>query len=193
MKTITPTSAAALLVLAAFGGCTEKDDPTATDPDSSLGKQVVEAIAKVTGEPHPLSPQETYRSRVNLSDAALVFRREAFIDPRSKGDRVLQELERYAREEFPGTVIDCDPSRMVRTGRNCFPLSREGTSLRTATGQTLPPDGMLILQGTSNRVLIHHYWAVPDTYDGIGDGFYAVDLERLEGGGWKVGEGRHQW
>ncbi len=176
-------------LLAAVLGCEEKVVSTASDP-ASLGRQIVEAIAKVAGEePGPAFPRAILRPRVPL-DLAMV----AIVDDWGAfTDTVLaEELAKYMRGEFPGTIMDCDPSKVVRTGRNCFPLSPDGASSRTATGHTLPPDGMLILSGSSSVVGVHHYYPVTwNGAPGIDDVLYMIELQRLDDGGWKVGEGRH--
>lgn len=181
-------------LLAAVAGCGEKENLTIADSDN-LGKDIVEALAKAAGEePPPGWLRGFARPHVplNLSEVAIVDAWESFTDP-----GVAERVADYARGQFPGTLLDCDPSMVDRTGRNCFPLSREDGTYWTATGQALPRDGMLILGFGSpdfpGLVLAAHYYPVErdGVLSGIHDAIYGVELERLKGGGWKVGEGRH--
>lgn len=183
-----------LLPMVALAGCGENGGGGLTDAGSeSLGKQVVEAAAKVPADavhPNLVRP----RRPLNLSDVAIVDYWNWVSDP-----ELAEELATYARGEFPGTVVDCDPDRGNRTDRNCYPFATVGTSFQTATGVTVPPDGILIFLFSERdrylagvpMVLAKHYY--PGTREGVPYlrvASYYVELKRLDGG-WMVGEARY--
>ena len=170
-----------LLLLVAVAGCGQEEDLTVADPDDSLGKQIVGAVAEFAAEaPYPGYPFLILRPRLplDLSEVAIVDDWKGIRDP-----GLAEELAKYVREEFPGTVMDCDPSKVIRTGRNCFPLNPDA----------LPPDGMLVFNsGYPDKVGVHHYY--PVTWKGVpsfDEAIYGFELERLEDGGWKVAGGRY--
>lgn len=191
----TMRKALTLLLLAAATGCGEGGGLTSAGPDG-LGKQIVAEIARVAGEePHATYPRVRYRPLrpLNLSEIAIVDFWEDFGDP-----GLAEELATYARGEFPGTLMDCDP-RLLRdsapridgTRRTCLPFSQDDLD-------DLPPDGMLMLsfgnhpQDNNVRVVLaRHYYPVrtPNGVVSADRVRYVVELERMEDGSWKVGEG----
>ncbi len=182
-----------LLPMIALAGCGAREGGLTDAGPESLGRQVVEAAAKVPAEavhPNLFLP----RRPLNLSDAAIVDYWNWISDP-----GLAEELATYARGEFPGTLVDCDPDRGNRTDRNCHPFATVGTSFRTATGVAVPPDGILIFwflerdrHLTGGPVVVAKHW-YPGTLEGapvLRVASYWIELKRLDGG-WRVGEGRY--
>lgn len=117
---------------------------TDADPQANLGQQVVEAIAKITGEPPPAGYPLSYLRGVRPLDLSEI----AMVDTwnwGTVGDPLLAEkLAEYAGEGFPGTVMACDPDPGSKSTQACFPLSRDD----------LPPEGMLLLSVPPGKVVL---------------------------------------
>lgn len=190
MKTTTTLTLLLLVAVAGCGGSAIR--MTAADPDN-LGKEIAEALAKVRGEKPDIHVLPTGpRVPVDLSKTVIG------IDSwNSIGDPELANaVGEYAKGAYPGGLIDCrgvhraNPKKNGHFGPRCFPLSPGD----------LPPDGLLIFSPTpwdpSNTVTVTHYdfVAVEDESDGwyLDTVLYSVDVERLEDGGWRVGEARYE-
>ena len=170
--------------LAVVAGCEGKGVRAVADRES-LGRQIVEAVAKVAGEePLPALAAGYHRPRrpLDLSQVAVVDDWSKVWDP-----VVADELAAYVRGEYPGPVLDCDPFYPSKTRSNCLPVSPED----------LLPAGMLVFnfgpwaRDGGSMVVVRHYY--PYQRDGELDSSranYVVDLEPLGNGGWRVGEAR---
>ena len=174
------TTTLATLLLAAVAGC-DSGSPTAAGPDD-LGRQIVEALAQVPVEQATFPYIAAWRTPqyhrpsgpLNLSEVAIRFGSWNRI-----GDRELEEaVGEYAEREFPGVLKECPELE------SCRPLSPED----------LPPEGLLVFwrspDNLSNWVSASHYVFVRRGDKMVLDrpAWYSVEMERLEGGGWKVGK-----
>ncbi len=169
------TTLAALLLLAAVGGCGEKEVPTAAGPDD-LGRRIVEALAQVPVEPESRTWRKPHRppGPLDLSRVAIHSGSVNHI-----GDPELEDaVGKYVEREFPGIMKECP-----KPG-NCLPLSPED----------LPPEGFLVFGQTPGdppgQVSAIHYVFVRRGDEMVLDppAWYSVEMERPEGGGWKVGK-----
>lgn len=191
---------AILVLLAAIVGC-EGRGMTFAKPEN-VGQEVFGAIAKVAGNPNSarVGPAGIRgedgmvyprgRHPLNLSEVAIIV----WSGPAYGDSELAEALVEYVKGEFPGTVMECDPDWGSKSEHACFPLSHSDIPPDGVLWFSIPPVGHNQASGriiTRDRRVVgvrHLYLTAGEVIDAV---TYVVELERLENGSWKVGEGEH--
>ncbi|MDE2794794.1 MAG: hypothetical protein OXL34_08250 [Gemmatimonadota bacterium] len=185
-----------VILMIAVAGCAGRGVTAAKRYD--LGREIVEALARVPIDPSPRGLPKPGRPRgpLNLSEIAMVAGSWNTI-----GDPDLAEaLASYAAGQFPGTLMECPPPD------NCRPYSptalpREGLLEFWRTPRD-PPNVVTAVQNVFYRrdtgeLLDPNSFGLEWLESGgreqiaLDQIMYTVKVEQLEDGVWRVGKAKY--